>query len=69
MPFSYKKNIKQLIIVHPSWWFKLLVGFMKHVVSSKFAKKITNIDSIEELESVITTEEMMIPGDIRRYAG
>lgn len=65
--FSYKKNIKQLIIVHPSWWFKLLIGFMKNIVSSKFARKIVNIDSIDELETIINTTDMMIPADVRAY--
>lgn len=65
--FSYKKNIKQLYIVHPSWWFKLLIGFMQNIVSSKFAQKIVNIDSIEELDSLINTNDMMIPADIRAY--
>lgn len=54
-----------MIIVHPSWWFKFIIGFMKHIVSSKFARKITNVDTLEELELFTNTDEMMIPGDIR----
>ena len=65
--YSYKKNIKQLIIVHPSWWFKLLVGFMQNIVSSKFAKKIVNVESIEELEGIISTDGMMIPANVREH--
>lgn len=64
---SYKKNIKQLIIVHPSWWFRLIVGFMQNIVSSKFAKKIVNVESIEELESIIKTDDMLIPADVRAH--
>lgn len=64
-PPSYKKNIKQMIIVHPSWWFKFIIGFMKYIVSSKFAKKIINVDTLEDLETYINTDDMMIPGDIR----
>jgi hypothetical protein len=40
---------------------------MQNIVSSKFARKIVNIDSIEELESIITTKNMMIPADVRAY--
>lgn len=65
--FSYKKNIKQLIIVHPSWWFRLIIGFMQNIVSSKFAKKVKNINSIEELEDHVNTTDMMIPADVRIY--
>lgn len=38
---------------------------MQNIVSSKFAKKIVNVDSLEELEEIVSTEEMMIPADIR----
>ena len=37
---------------------------MQNIVSSKFAKKIKNIDSIEELEEIVNTAEMMIPADV-----
>lgn len=40
---------------------------MQNIVSSKFAKKIVNVDSIEELESIIRTDEMMIPADVRAH--
>lgn len=62
---DYKKNIKQLIIVHPSWWFKFLMWIMRTIVSSKFAKKVINVDSIDQLDLIIDTSEMNIPGDIR----
>ena len=56
-----------MIIVHPSWWFRLIVGFMQKIVSSKFAKKIVNVESIEELEEMISTSEMMIPANVRLH--
>lgn len=54
-----------MIIVHPSWWFKFIIGFMQYIVSSKFAKKIINVDNLEDLETYVNTDDMMIPGDIR----
>lgn len=51
--------------MHPSWWFRFIIGFMQNVVSSKFAKKIINVASLEELEEHVRTEEMMIPADVR----
>lgn len=56
-----------MIIVHPSWWFILLVGFMQNIVSSKFARKIVNINSIEELDNLINTNDIIIPADVRAY--
>ena len=40
---------------------------MQNIVSSKFAKKIINVDSIEELENIIKTDDMMIPADVRAH--
>lgn len=40
---------------------------MQNIVSSKFAKKIVNVDSIEEVEKIINTTDMMIPADVRAY--
>lgn len=40
---------------------------MQKIISSKFAKKIVNIECIEDLEMIVETEEMMIPADVRFY--
>ena len=40
---------------------------MQKIISSKFAKKIVNIDCIDDLEMIIETEEMMIPADVRLH--
>lgn len=40
---------------------------MQNIVSSKFAKKVKNINSIEELEDHVNTTDMMIPADVRIY--
>lgn len=53
--------------MHPSWWFKLIIGFMQTIVSSKFAIKVKNVNSIEELEDLVVTKDMMIPADVRIY--
>ena len=45
--------------------YKFIIGFMQYIVSSKFAKKIINVDNLEDLETYVNTDDMMIPGDIR----
>lgn len=40
---------------------------MQNIVSSKFAKKIINVECIDELDLVTNTEEIMIPADVRMY--
>lgn len=40
---------------------------MQNIVSSKFAKKIVNVDSIEELGDLIKNDDMIIPADVRAF--
>jgi len=50
---KYKKNLKELYIIEPSWWLKVLVSCFKPFVSTKFWKKLHYIGRIEEISSEI----------------
>lgn len=65
--FSYKKNVKKLFIVHASLWFKLVLGFMQKIVSSKFAKKIEVIDRLAQLPDHVPIEHVDIPTSVIEY--
>jgi len=69
---KYKKNIKQLYVVHPSGWFKFLIWFMSTIIrycryplsefdSHKFFKKIQLFDSLEEFEQVVPIRNIFVP--------
>ena len=46
---KYKKNIKRLIIVHPTSWMKTVWMFLKPFISAKFGQKVTYINHLRKL--------------------
>ena len=61
---NYKKNVKKLFIVHASLWFKLVLGFMQKIVSSKFAKKIEVVDRLHQLPDHVPMDNVDVPQDV-----
>ncbi|KAJ3057238.1 hypothetical protein HK097_010598 [Rhizophlyctis rosea] len=57
----YRKNLKNLFIVHPTMWPKLLMQFMGAVVSPKFARKVVWVYSLSNLAKLIPLERLDIP--------
>jgi Rho GTPase-activating protein 1 len=62
---DYKKNVKKLYVVHPTWWFKLAVFFMQNLTSSKFAKKIINVEKLKDLPSFVPMQSIVIPEEVK----
>lgn len=56
-----KKNLKNLIIVHPSWHIRLIIKFFKPFLSSKFSKKITFVHNLHSLADVLPIDNIIIP--------
>ena len=50
---AYKKNLKQLIIVHPSFWIKTCARVFRPFVSTKFWQKLTYISHTDELRRLL----------------
>ena len=46
---KYKKNIKRLIIVHPTSWMKTVWMFLKPFISAKFGQKVTYINHLRKM--------------------
>ena len=68
MHCRYKKNLKRLFIVHPSFWVKMMFGLCRPFISSKFWKKLSYIDDLAELYSFIPRSELTFPEEVLRYA-
>ncbi|KDN45020.1 hypothetical protein RSAG8_05193, partial [Rhizoctonia solani AG-8 WAC10335] len=49
MSRKYRKNLKRLLIVHPTWFSKMFVSLAGAVLSPKFFRKITYVSSLSEL--------------------
>ncbi|KAL1451025.1 hypothetical protein WDU94_003321 [Cyamophila willieti] len=63
-----KKNLKQLYLVHATFWLKTIILMSKPFISGKFSKKIQFIMSLTELnEKLATIEEASIPDKVRQY--
>uniref|UniRef100_A0A915IJ58 CRAL-TRIO domain-containing protein n=1 Tax=Romanomermis culicivorax TaxID=13658 RepID=A0A915IJ58_ROMCU len=64
---NIRKNLKQLVLVHSTFWLKTIVTLSKPFISSKFYKKIKFVNSLQELSSVVPLEQMEIPESVLRY--
>ncbi|XP_071943058.1 rho GTPase-activating protein 1-like [Antedon mediterranea] len=64
---KYKKNLKRLYIVHPSFWVRLAVALFKPFISSKFYHKIHYVEYVKDLQSICWVDSLQIPEEIRRY--
>ncbi|XP_075432005.1 BCL2/adenovirus E1B 19 kDa protein-interacting protein 2 isoform X2 [Ascaphus truei] len=60
-----RKNLKSLIIVHPSWFIRTLLAITRPFISSKFSQKIRYVFSLVELAELIPMEYVGIPECIK----
>ncbi|KAI5100492.1 BCL2/adenovirus E1B 19 kDa protein-interacting protein 2 isoform X2 [Silurus meridionalis] len=61
-----RKNLKSLIIVHPSWFIRTLLTITKPFISSKFSQKIKFVYSLAELAELVPMEYVSIPECIKQ---
>nr|XP_046250423.1 BCL2/adenovirus E1B 19 kDa protein-interacting protein 2 isoform X2 [Scatophagus argus] len=61
-----RKNLKSLIIVHPSWFIRTLLALTKPFISSKFSQKIKYVYSLTELAELVPMEYVSIPDCIKQ---
>uniref|UniRef100_A0A2D4N4G1 CRAL-TRIO domain-containing protein n=1 Tax=Micrurus spixii TaxID=129469 RepID=A0A2D4N4G1_9SAUR len=61
-----RKNLKSLIIVHPSWFIRTLLAITKPFISSKFSQKIRYVFTLAELAELIPMDSVTIPECIKQ---
>lgn len=61
-----KKNLKALIIVHPTWYVKAIMAIIRPFISSKFGRKVQFMNSLWELSQLISLDHVHIPECIRQ---
>nr|XP_035938789.1 BCL2/adenovirus E1B 19 kDa protein-interacting protein 2-like [Halichoerus grypus] len=61
-----QKNLKSLIIVHPSWFIRTLLAVTRSFISSKFSQKIRYIFNLAELTELVPMEYVGIPECIKQ---
>lgn len=62
-----RKNLKSLIIVHPSWFIRTLLALTKPFISSKFTQKIKYVYSLADLAELVPMEYVSIPDCIKQF--
>uniref|UniRef100_V9KWM1 BCL2/adenovirus E1B 19 kDa protein-interacting protein 2 n=1 Tax=Callorhinchus milii TaxID=7868 RepID=V9KWM1_CALMI len=62
-----RKNLKSLIVVHPSWIIKAMLAIIRPFISSKFSRKIQFVSNLHELSQLIPMEHVHIPESIKEY--
>ncbi|KAJ4946190.1 hypothetical protein JOQ06_023860 [Pogonophryne albipinna] len=60
-----RKNLKSLIIVHPSWFIRTLLALTKPFISTKFSQKFQYVFSLTDLAELVPMEYVSIPDCIK----
>lgn len=64
---KYKKNLKRLFVVHPTWWMRMALWFSKPFVSNKFWEKVLYVDQLSVLFQNMNPSAINIPDSIYKY--
>jgi Rho GTPase-activating protein 1 len=66
---KYKKNLKQLFIVNPSFWVKAGFQFFRPFISGKFWKKVVYISEVRQLYQYMSPTQIRFPGYVTHQVG
>lgn len=55
---SFKKNLKRLYVVHPTFFIRLVWNVFKPMISEKFKNKLVYISNLEELRQCLGLKEL-----------
>lgn len=58
---KYKKNLKNLYLVHPTNFIRLMYNAFRPVISVKFGKKVLYVNNLDELKNHLPLEQLPIP--------
>jgi len=64
---KYKKNLKALLVVHPSNFVKIVMKVFSPLISSKFGKKVTFINRLNELKGYLHLDQLDIPPEVMKH--
>ncbi|XP_022534545.2 caytaxin [Astyanax mexicanus] len=62
-----RKNLKCMIIAHPSWFIRTVLAISRPFISVKFLDKISYVQSLEELAQIVPMEHVQIPECVLQY--
>ncbi|XP_063701315.1 protein prune homolog 2 [Culicoides brevitarsis] len=62
-----RKSLKNMYLVHPSFWLKSMVWMLRPFVSAKFWRKLVYVNSLEELYTYVTVEKAAVPDKVKNH--
>ncbi|KAJ1960576.1 hypothetical protein GGI12_003726 [Dipsacomyces acuminosporus] len=66
---KYRKNVKSVYVVHPSMWSKLIFQIFGKIVSPKFFAKVTWVDTLSHLATLVPLSQINIPQPLAEEEG
>lgn len=61
---NFRKNLKSLYVVHPTWFIRAVWNFFRPFISEKFRKKLIYISSLDELRQALGLNKLKLPDNI-----
>jgi len=58
---KYKKNLKALLLVHPTSFVRIVFHVFRPVISAKFGRKVHTISHLEELNQFLHVKQLPLP--------
>ncbi|KAM8874722.1 caytaxin isoform 2-T4 [Spinachia spinachia] len=56
-----RKNLKSLVIAHPTWFIRTVLAISRPFISVKFMNKIQYVHSLDELAEIVPMENVHVP--------
>ncbi|KAA8577705.1 hypothetical protein FQN60_000065 [Etheostoma spectabile] len=56
-----RKNLKSLVIAHPTWFIRTVLAISRPFISVKFMSKIQYVHSLDELAEIVSMEQVHVP--------
>ncbi|WAR29745.1 PRUN2-like protein, partial [Mya arenaria] len=60
-----RKNLKGMLMVHPTLWLKTVVLMTKPFISSKFSSKLRIVKTLHELGKIVPMEYIYVPDPVQ----
>ncbi|KAH8398712.1 hypothetical protein KR222_000413, partial [Zaprionus bogoriensis] len=64
---NFRKNLKNLYVVHPTWFIRVIWNFFSPFISDKFRKKLVYISSLDELRQALGLNKLKLPDNICEF--
>lgn len=60
----FKKNLKKLYVVHPTFFIRIVWNFFRPFISEKFKNKLVYISCVDDLRQALGLNKLKLPENI-----